>query len=46
MDGRLPLYIVPVGLEYGNFFRFRSTVLVQTGEPINVSAFLKEHRQR
>ena len=45
MNGRLPLYIVPVGLEYGNFFRFRSTVLVQTGEPINVSAFLKEHRQ-
>ena len=45
MDGRLPLYIVPVGLEYGNFFRFRSTVLVQTGKPINVSAFLKEHRQ-
>ena len=45
MDGRLPLYIVPVGLEYGNFFRFRSTVLVQTGEPINVSAFLKEHKQ-
>ena len=32
-------------LLYGNFFRFRSTVLVQTGEPINVSAFLKEHKQ-
>ena len=45
MNGRLPLYIVPVGLEYGNFFRFRSTVLVQIGEPINVSAFLKEHKQ-
>ena len=43
MDGRLPLYIVPVGLEYGNFFRFRSTVLVQIGEPINVSAYLREH---
>ena len=38
MDGRLPLYIVPVGLEYGNFFRYRSTVLVQIGEPINVSS--------
>lgn len=43
MNGRLPLYIVPVGLEYGNFFRFRSTVLVQIGEPINVSAYLREH---
>lgn len=43
MDGRLPLYIVPVGLEYGNFFRFRSTVLVQIGDPINVSEYLREH---
>ena len=34
MDGRLPLYIVPVGLEYGNFFRYRSTVLIQVGEYI------------
>ena len=43
VDGRLPLYIVPVGLEYGNFFRFRSTVLVQIGDPINVSEYLREH---
>ena len=43
MDGRLPLYIVPVGLEYGNFFRFRSTVLVQIGDPINVSGYIREH---
>ena len=43
MDGRLPLYIVPVGLEYGNFFRFRSTVLVQIGDPINVSEYLRDH---
>lgn len=43
MDGRLPLYIVPVGLEYGNFFRFRSTVLVQIGDPINVSEYLRRH---
>ena len=37
---KAPLYIVPLGLEYGNFFRFRSTVLVQVGEPINVKEFL------
>ena len=43
MDGRLPLYIVPVGLEYGNFFRYRSTVLVQIGDPINVSEYLRKH---
>lgn len=39
----MPLYIVPVGLRYGNFFRFRSTVRIAVGEPINVGAFRKEH---
>ncbi len=41
----VPLYIVPVGLLYGNFFRFRSTVHVQVGEPINVGEFLAEHEE-
>lgn len=36
-----PIYIVPVGLEYGDYFRFRSTVLVSYGKPINVTAYLK-----
>ncbi|MBQ3246812.1 MAG: 1-acyl-sn-glycerol-3-phosphate acyltransferase [Alistipes sp.] len=40
----MPLYIVPVGLRYGNFFRFRSTVRVQIGEPINVQEFIAAHR--
>lgn len=35
-----PLYIVPFGIEYGNFFRFRSTVLAQVGDPINVKEFM------
>lgn len=39
----VPLYIVPVGLQYGNFFRFRSTVRVQVGEPINVDEFQTAH---
>ena len=39
--GDTPLYIVPVGLQYGNFFRFRSTVRVEAGKPINVGEFLK-----
>lgn len=39
----MPLYIVPVGLRYGNFFRFRSTVRIEVGKPINVGAFRKEH---
>lgn len=39
----MPLYIVPIGLRYGSFFRFRSTVRVQVGEPINVGEFMAEH---
>ena len=39
----MPLYIVPVGIRYGNFFRFRSTVRVQIVEPINVGDFIKAH---
>jgi hypothetical protein len=39
----MPLYIVPVGIRYGSFFRFRSTARVQIGEPINVGNFIKEH---
>jgi 1-acyl-sn-glycerol-3-phosphate acyltransferase len=40
IEDKTPLYIVPLGLEYGNFFRFRSTVHVQVGDPINVRDFL------
>ncbi|MBQ9137206.1 MAG: 1-acyl-sn-glycerol-3-phosphate acyltransferase [Alistipes sp.] len=39
----MPLYIVPVGMRYGSFFRFRSTVRVQIGEPINVGKFIAAH---
>lgn len=39
----MPLYIVPVGIRYGSFFRFRSTVRVQIGEPINIGEFVEEH---
>ena len=38
-----PLYIVPVGIRYGNFFRFRSTVRVQIGDPIDVGEFVAQH---
>lgn len=36
-----PVYIVPVGLEYGDFFRYRSTSLVTYGRPINVTEFVR-----
>ncbi len=39
LGGEQPVYIVPVGLEYGNFFRYRSSLLLQIGEPINVTRY-------
>lgn len=36
-----PIYIVPVGIEYGDFFRYRSTSLITYGKPINVTEFIK-----
>lgn len=38
-----PVYIVPTGLEYGDYFRYRSTSLLQYGDPINVTEFVREH---
>lgn len=37
----MPVYIVPVGIDYGDFFRYRSTVLVNYGKPMNVTEFVK-----
>lgn len=37
-----PVYIVPVGIEYGDWFRYRSTCLITYGEPINVTEFVKD----
>ena len=36
-----PVFLVPVGIEYGDYFRFRSTCMVNFGEPINVTDFIK-----
>ena len=36
-----PIYIVPAGIEYGDFFRYRSTALLTYGKPINVTEFVK-----
>lgn len=35
-----PVYIVPVGCEYGDYFRFRSTLLVTVGKPIDITALI------
>lgn len=38
-----PVYIVPVGLEYGDYFRMWDSLTVNIGEPINVTAFVKAY---
>lgn len=38
-----PVYIQPIGIEYGDYFRFRNTVLVRFGKPLNVTEFMKEN---
>ena len=39
-----PIYIVPTGIEYGDYFRYRSTALISFGKPINVTEFVNEHK--
>ena len=36
-------YIVPTGINYGDFFRYRSTSHLCYGEPLDVNAFLASH---
>lgn len=37
------IYIVPVGCEYGDYFRYRSTLLLQVGKPIDVTEYIANH---
>lgn len=41
----IPLYIVPVGLEYQDYFKFRSKLLVNIGRPINVGEFVADKEE-
>lgn len=41
-----PVYIVPMGLEYGDYFRLYDSLLVRVGEPINVSAYMAQHPEQ
>lgn len=40
------VYIVPVGCEYGDFFRYRSSLLLNVGNPINVSQYIRDNEQK
>ncbi|MBR5593514.1 MAG: 1-acyl-sn-glycerol-3-phosphate acyltransferase [Bacteroidaceae bacterium] len=44
--GEKPLYIVPVGIRYGNFYRFRSSVHIQFGNPINIGEFIADNNEK
>ena len=37
---KFPIYIVPVGLEYGDYFHLWDSLLIQIGDPINVTQFV------
>ena len=38
-----PIYIVPVGLEYGDWFHLWDSLVINIGKPINVTEFVEEH---
>lgn len=38
---RKPIFIVPAGIEYGDYFRYRSTSLVTYGKAMNITKFVK-----
>ena len=37
LGGKEPVYIVPVGLEYQDYYRIRTPMTIRYGEPINVT---------
>lgn len=38
-----PLYIVPVGIRYGSFWRYRASAHVQFGNPINIDEIIAQN---
>lgn len=38
-----PIYIVPVGLEYGDYYHLWDTLYINIGKPINVTEFAAAH---
>ena len=39
-----PIYLVPTGIDYGDYFRYRSTALINFGKPINVTEYVNQHK--
>lgn len=42
-DSARHVYIIPVGLEYGHFFRYRTSLLCQIGDPIDVTQYVADN---
>lgn len=40
---RRKVWIVPMGIEYGDYFRFRTSVRVAYGAPIDITSFVAAH---
>ncbi|MBR6550394.1 MAG: 1-acyl-sn-glycerol-3-phosphate acyltransferase [Paludibacteraceae bacterium] len=38
-----PIYIVPVGLEYSDWFHLWDTLIINIGKPINMTEFIAQH---
>lgn len=43
--GTKPVLILPIGIDYGDYFRYRSTALIRFGKPIDVSGFLQANSE-
>ena len=43
LGDRKPVYIVPMGLEYQDYYRLQTSLAIRYGEAINVSAFVASH---
>jgi 1-acyl-sn-glycerol-3-phosphate acyltransferase len=41
--GSKPVYIVPVGLEYGDYYRLQTPLKIRYGAPINVTEYVASH---
>ncbi|MFP4620398.1 MAG: 1-acyl-sn-glycerol-3-phosphate acyltransferase [Bacteroidales bacterium] len=40
---RLGIYVVPVGLDYENYYKFHKSLLIRFGKPISIEAYKEEY---
>lgn len=40
------VYVVPIGCEYGDYYRYRSSLLISAGKPIDVSEYIAAHPEK